>query len=103
MNLNNKGNENVNVGPACHLDAALARSLYPVVVVPGAARTAGGALPQEVKRASVACSRRTGAAPTDAFKSFNFLCDLVISQSCSATCWLHLGHAHIPSYTPSHP
>lgn len=49
-----------------YLAASLARSLYLVVVVLRAARTGAGALPQEVERAPVARSCRTGAAkPTD--------------------------------------
>lgn len=69
----------------CYLNASLARALYRVVVVLGAARTAAGALPQEVKRAPVTCPRRTGAAPTEFFiihflplTSFDIVLSLVL-------------------------
>lgn len=47
-----------------HLYAPLAGPLYAVVVVPGAARTGAGALPQEVEGASVTGSCGTRAAQT---------------------------------------
>lgn len=53
-----------NISAPCYLDTSLACSLYLVVVALGAARTRAGAFPQEVERASITRSCRTGTAQT---------------------------------------
>lgn len=53
----------------CYLNATLARSLYFMIVVLAAAWAGGGALPQEVKRASVTGSCQAGASPQKERKS----------------------------------
>lgn len=57
-----------------YLDASPASPLYLVVVVLAAAWTGTGALQQEVKRAPITCSFRTGAAQTRIHQYIEAVC-----------------------------